>query len=87
MNIEIGSAALSKSGRDKGRFFAVLSIEDGFAFVADGDLRKLCKPKRKNLKHLGATAHVFALEEMTSDKALYTAIKARYCGGKPSKEG
>ena len=87
MEIVKGSAAVSKAGRDKGRWFAVLSIEDGFANIADGDLRKLEKPKRKKLKHLGASAHLFDPQDLASDKALCAAIKTRFNGGTPSKEG
>lgn len=51
-----GSVVRSKAGRDEGRYFIVLSIEDGeFARVADGDLRKAEKPKRKRIKHLYVT--------------------------------
>lgn len=88
MDIEKGFAALSKAGRDKGRFLAVLELDGGFALVADGNLRPLARPKRKNLRHLGATNHRFAPEELTSDKALRNAIKARFGSeSQPSKEG
>ncbi len=87
MGIEAGKAALSRAGRDKGRFFAVLRTDGEFAWVADGELRKLDKPKRKNLKHLGATNHAFAQSELGSDKALSAAIKARFAAEHPSKEG
>ncbi|MDO4565946.1 MAG: KOW domain-containing RNA-binding protein [Oscillospiraceae bacterium] len=87
MEIKKGFAALSKAGRDKGRFFAVLSLEGNYALVADGDLRPLERPKRKNLRHLGATGHRFDPGELGSDKALRNAIKARFGGGNPSKEG
>ncbi len=87
MDIVKGSAAVSRAGRDKGRWFAVLSVEDGFACIADGDLRKLENPKRKKLKHLGASAHLFDPQDLLSDKSLYAAIKARFHGSTPSKEG
>ena len=52
MNIQKGSIVRAKSGRDKGKFFLVLSVEGHFAFIADGKTRKLEKPKKKNLLHL-----------------------------------
>ena len=75
MDIVVRSVVCSKAGRDKGRFFAVLSLEDDFAYIADGDLRKLEKPKRKKLKHLAPTKTVFSENQVSSDKLLYDAIK------------
>ncbi len=49
----IGRVVESRAGRDRGRSFLVVAVEDAqFVFVADGCLRKLEKPKRKKLKHL-----------------------------------
>ena len=50
-----GCVVRSKAGRDEERLFIVLSLEgEEFAYVADGDLRKVEKPKLKRLKHLAA---------------------------------
>jgi len=44
---------MSKSGRDKGRVFIVVDIiDDSYVLIADGDLRKIEKPKKKKIKHL-----------------------------------
>ena len=59
MNIQKGSIVRAKSGRDKGKFFLVLSVEGHFAFIADGKTRKLENRKTKNLLHLAATAVVY----------------------------
>ena len=51
-----GTVVRSKAGRDEGRYFMVISLEgEEFAFVADGDLRKMEKPKLKRIKHLYVT--------------------------------
>jgi ribosomal protein L14E/L6E/L27E len=65
----------------------VLALEPDNALVADGDLRKLDKPKRKNLRHLGGTNVVFTPEELQSDKALFGAIRSRFYSDTPSREG
>ena len=44
--------AVSTAGRDKGGVFFVLEMESGYALLADGNARKLAKPKRKSLRHL-----------------------------------
>ena len=50
--IGIGSVVMSKMGRDKGNCFLVLSVKDNYAQIADGDIRKIEKPKKKKLMHL-----------------------------------
>ena len=52
MEMTPGCVVRSKAGRDTGRYLLVLSVEGKFALVADGDLRPLARPKRKNLRHL-----------------------------------
>lgn len=76
--VKIGCAALSKAGRDKGRFFAVVGVDGEYALLADGMLRKLEKPKRKKLRHLQATDTVFTQEELSGDNSLRNAIRERF---------
>ena len=66
MEIGIGSVVISKAGRDKGDNFIVLSLNGEFAMLANGDLRKVDKPKKKKLKHLQKTNYVsdFIAEKM-----------------------
>lgn len=52
MDIVSGSIVLSKAGRDRERLFVVLSIDDNFALIADGKIRRVEKPKKKKLRHL-----------------------------------
>lgn len=55
MDIVAGSLVYSAAGRDKGKEFLVLSVEDNVCFMADGKLRKTENPKKKKLKHLMGT--------------------------------
>lgn len=51
--VHIGQIVCSKSGRDGGKFFIVYDIiNKSFVQIVDGVLRKLEKPKKKNIKHL-----------------------------------
>ena len=43
---------ISLAGRDKGRLFYVLDVQEGYCLLADGKGRKLENPKRKKLKHV-----------------------------------
>lgn len=49
----IGKIVYSKSGRDKGKGFVVIAeLDKNFVSIADGDIRKIEKPKKKKVKHL-----------------------------------
>jgi len=49
----LGEYVVSKAGRDKDRIFIVTGIlDDLYVTVADGDLRRVEKPKKKKIKHL-----------------------------------
>lgn len=52
MEVLVGSVVRSLAGHDKSDCFIVLSLEGGYAYVADGKLRKAEAPKKKKLKHL-----------------------------------
>ena len=51
----IGDIVFSKMGRDSGRYYIVMSTEENFAYICDGDLHKTEKPKKKKIKHLKHT--------------------------------
>lgn len=49
----IGQYVRSKAGRDKDRVFIVMKIVDeNYLLIADGDLRRIEKPKKKKIRHL-----------------------------------
>lgn len=53
IGIQPGQLVYSKAGRDKGRYFLVVGRHDEqHVLIADGDLRKARKPKKKKIKHL-----------------------------------
>jgi large subunit ribosomal protein L14e len=52
----VGRVVVSKAGRDAGRRFVVVNVlDDLYVEVADGDLRRVEKPKKKKIKHLDIT--------------------------------
>ena len=57
MDVSPGHVVLSKAGRDKGKKFMVLSVDDtgSYVYVADGNLRRVENPKKKKLRHLDMT--------------------------------
>lgn len=60
--LQLGQLVYSTAGRDKGRAFFVVALpKDTFVYVADGDLRKIERPKKKNIKHVRATKMIAPL--------------------------
>lgn len=47
----------SLAGRDKGKLFVVIGLQQGCAYLADGRVRQVEKPKLKKLKHLQRIAY------------------------------
>ncbi|MGN1080521.1 MAG: hypothetical protein ACI4QV_00355 [Acutalibacteraceae bacterium] len=70
-----GRIVVSKKGKDKGRFLVI--VEDNCEiFVADGKLRPLEKPKKKNLKHLALTNSYLDEAQMATNRSLRKALEA-----------
>ena len=70
---EVGRVVQSTQGRDRGRLFVVMSVvDDDFVLIADGDLRKTERPKRKKVKHLHAKPYSFP--EAVSKSICQTAV-------------
>jgi ribosomal protein L14E/L6E/L27E len=56
----VGQIVYSKSGRDKGNAFIVKSFDDEYAYLVDGKIRRLEKPKRKKKIHIQITKTINA---------------------------
>jgi len=49
----IGRLVFSQSGRDRGKAFVVVGVlQDRYILIADGDVHKIEKPKKKNIRHV-----------------------------------
>ncbi len=83
MRIVEGLIVCSDAGHDKDRFGVVLRLEDGYAYIADGKLHKLSKPKRKNVKHLKPTTVTVDLSQCCTDKKIREICRPFQCGGQP----
>jgi len=67
IDISKSDIIISLAGRDKGKLFYVMDVEDGYVLIADGKGRKLENPKRKKLKHV---CRVSRTETRVADKIL-----------------
>ena len=52
MEVAKADIVQSEAGRDKGKLFFVLNVEDAFLLLADGKSRKVESPKRKKRRHV-----------------------------------
>ena len=64
---EIGGFAVPKAGHDKGRLYVIVGYEEGKYLLADGKLRTLERPRRKQKKHLEFIYAQDDLREMFSE--------------------
>lgn len=74
--IALGSVVFSRSGRDAGRFYVVIEIvDDEYVTIADGDLRRVDKPKLKKIKHLKPQGDVIVkiADKLAEGKKIFDA--------------
>ena len=94
--MDIGQSDIVKStaGRDKGKLFFVLEVEEDFLLLADGKTRKLESPKRKKRMHTcfmarygcRAAEKIKSGEKLTNSELRRTL--AQFGGdGNPDQEG
>ena len=78
-DVRIGSVVLSTQGRDKGMYFVVVAIGKGVYYLADGGMRKLKAPKKKNVKHVsnsGVVLESIALKLAEGKKVFDSEVKS-----------
>ncbi|RQD70198.1 MAG: RNA-binding protein [Tindallia sp. MSAO_Bac2] len=57
--LRVGQMVKSQQGRDQGRHFIIIDVlDDQYALLVDGNLRRLDKPKKKKIKHFKATNQI-----------------------------
>ena len=74
MDIKTGTIIISTAGHDKGQLLLVTGADGRFVYLADGKERRLCSPKKKNLKHVRPTPKFLDPAGMT-DKRLRTVLR------------
>ena len=78
IDISKSDIIISLAGRDKGKLFYVVDVEDGYVLIADGKGRKLENPKRKKLKHVRRVSRTetrVALKIQNGDKVLNSELR------------
>ena len=78
MDISKSDIIESLAGRDKGKLFYVVDVEENFVLIADGKGRKLENPKRKKLKHVRRVSRTetrVAAKILNGDKVLNSELR------------
>lgn len=52
MTIQKAQIVYARKGHDSGRLFCVLDAGEDWVLLADGNRRRVERPKRKNIKHV-----------------------------------
>ena len=78
MDISKSDIIVSLAGRDKGKLFYVVDVEENYVLIADGKGRKLENPKRKKLKHVRRVSRTetrVAAKLQNGDKVLNSELR------------
>ena len=78
MDISKSDIVISLNGRDQGKLFYVMHVEDNYALLDDGKGRKLENPKRKKLKHVRRVTRTetrVATKILNGDKVLNSELR------------
>ena len=78
MDISKSDIIISLAGRDKGKLFYVMDVEENYVLIADGKGRKLENPKRKKLKHVRRVSRTetrVAAKIQNGDKVLNSELR------------
>ena len=78
MDISKSDIIMSLAGRDKGKLFYVMDVEENYVLIADGKGRKLENPKRKKLKHVRRVSRTetrVAAKILNGDKVLNSELR------------
>ena len=72
-NIVTGSVVMSTQGRDKDMYFVVVGVGDGVVYLADGGMRRLASPKKKNIKHVSDSGTVLetSAQKLTEGRKVF----------------
>ncbi len=73
--MKAGTLVRSLAGHDKDRFYIILKIEDGYAYLTDGKHHRLDGPKKKRLKHVAPEGAEAELSLLQCDAHVRKAIK------------
>ena len=78
MEITVGTVVFSKAGRDKQKMLLTVKTDGNYAYVCDGKLRKVEKPKKKKLIHLQRTNYTEQIDSENLTNSQVRGILDKY---------
>ena len=77
--VKAGMFARSKAGHDKGKLYIIMKTEGEYAYLTDGRIRPLEKPKKKKIRHIQPEYRIFCEQEpeKMSDDDIKRAIRLK----------
>lgn len=72
--VKRGSIVKVAAGKEKGKFFVVLELNQNYVIISDGRHRPIEKTKKKNIKHVFATNTVLSEAFLETNKKIRNAI-------------
>ena len=76
--INIGDIVVSTAGHDRGEYYLVIECDKDFINVADGRLKTLDKPKKKNIKHVSRLGKSDEFIDIRKSDNNFNDVKLKY---------
>ena len=69
---KVGGYVLSTAGHDRGEYYVILQLDDEYAYLVDGRIRTLNRPKKKKQKHITALVET---DQVLIEKVIQQTVK------------
>ncbi|EIC96021.1 hypothetical protein HMPREF9970_2726 [Lachnoanaerobaculum saburreum F0468] len=76
--INTGDIVISIKGHDRGEYYLVLDCDKDFVYLADGRLKLIEKPKKKNKKHVSRLGKSKEFIDMKDNDDNFNDVKLKY---------
>ena len=76
--INTGDIVISIMGHDRGEHYLVIDCDKDFIYVADGRLKTLDKPKKKNIKHVSRLGKSDEFIDIKNSGDNFNDVKLKY---------
>ena len=76
--INTGDIVVSITGHDRGEHYLVIDCDKDFIYVADGRLKTLDKPKKKNIKHVSRLGKSDEFIDIRNSDENFNDVKLKY---------
>ena len=80
--INTGDIVVSIMGHDRGEHYLVIDCDKDFIYLADGRLKTLDKPKKKNIKHVSRLGKSDEFIDMKNSGDNFNDVKLKYLSKK-----